>query len=230
MVVSRSIVDGHRGQLALLSEGLNCGATAVLTLPLWSKVACTEEEMNVWREEKLPSRELLVPGAGLEDGDDENGDGDDDHEQKDSSSDAGLTNSKKSVGASDGPGLCALVVDDTVVNLKIVSRLLRRMPGVERVLQATSGEDALQVLRENEGVDIIFMDVYMPGMDGPETARKIRATERTGRVPIYALTASASLGVERQCMEAGMVSVLVKPVTSTTLSAILEKTVTDRSL
>ena len=223
LVVSRSIVEGHRGQLTLLSEGLNCGATAVLKLPLWSKVECTEEEMRALQEEKLPSREL-VPGVGLDDG---NGNGNGNGGLRDSSSDAGLVGGQKS-GSWDGPGLCALVVDDTVVNLKIVSRLLGRMAGVERVLQATSGEDALQVLRENEGVDIIFMDVYMPGMDGPETARKIRAAERTAHIPIYALTASASQGVERQCLEAGMVSVLVKPVTSATLAVVIDKAIQNR--
>lgn len=103
-----------------------------------------------------------------------------------------------------------LVVDDTAENLTAMGVALE---GVScRLIMARSGEEALRELLRRE-VALIFLDVQMPQMDGFETARMIRARERTRHVPIIFLTAHAP--GDRELLEAyrlGAVDFLTKPL------------------
>ncbi len=98
-----------------------------------------------------------------------------------------------------------LVVDDNPINLKVAQALLSKL-GLE-VLTLDSGERALA----HQGpIDLVFMDLQMPGIDGFETARRLR--QNGLRVPIIALTASAQPETEGECLRSGMNGCLVKPV------------------
>ena len=103
-----------------------------------------------------------------------------------------------------------LLVDDRPANLTALEGLLEPMGF--RLLKATSGAEALRhLLRED--VAVILMDVQMPGMDGFETARHIKARERTRDIPILFLTAEA--GEIEQAMRgfsSGAVDYLAKPI------------------
>src|SRR4051812_44382929 len=103
-----------------------------------------------------------------------------------------------------------LVVDDVPQNLVAISALLAR-PGL-KVLQATSGNAALEVLLKQE-VAVALVDVQMPQMDGFELAELIRGTERTRHTPLIFLTASASDPSRTfRGYEAGAVDFLHKPI------------------
>jgi CheY-like chemotaxis protein len=121
-----------------------------------------------------------------------------------------------------GPsGLAVLVVDDNDINREVATRLLCKIGCAAE--SVAHGEAALDLLRERT-FDVVFMDVQMPGMDGYETTRRIRAAEveaRQARTPIIALTADAVEGVEENCRTAGMDSFLTKPVTRRSLAASL---------
>jgi signal transduction histidine kinase/CheY-like chemotaxis protein len=121
-----------------------------------------------------------------------------------------------------GPaGLAVLVVDDNDINREVATRLLCKIGCAAE--SVAHGEAALDLLRERT-FDVVFMDVQMPGMDGYETTRRIRAAEtdaRQTRTPIIALTADAVEGVEENCRTAGMDSFLTKPVTRRSLAASL---------
>src|SRR5215469_6107326 len=80
-----------------------------------------------------------------------------------------------------------LVVDDTPVNVKLATAVLARLP--VDVLAAPSGADALRLVGEHEFAAIL-LDVRMSGMDGYETAERIRALTSANPVPIIFLTAS----------------------------------------
>jgi signal transduction histidine kinase/CheY-like chemotaxis protein len=122
-----------------------------------------------------------------------------------------------------GTSARVLLVDDSDVNLEVVSEMLRRL-GHEVVL-ASDGEVALATLA-SQTFDIVFMDVQLPGVDGLETTRRFR--ERGGRTPIIALTAHTSARDRDRCFAAGMNSVLTKPVDATQLAAAIAS-VTHRS-
>ncbi len=113
-----------------------------------------------------------------------------------------------------------LVVDDNAVNLKVAAGLLERL-GLT-VDQAASGEAALGAL-ELARYDLVLMDLQMPGLDGAETTRRLRAREGTGRrTPVVALTASALPEELAACRAAGMDDTLTKPVQVPRLRHVIE--------
>ncbi len=112
-----------------------------------------------------------------------------------------------------------LVVDDNPINRMVAVRLLQAM-GVE-VLEASGGAEAIEAVRAFEPC-LVFMDCQMPGMDGYEATKRIRALVGA-ELPIIALTASA-LDLDRsRAMAAGMSAHLPKPVTSADLRRCLEE-------
>ncbi|SES25847.1 multi-sensor hybrid histidine kinase [Halopseudomonas bauzanensis] len=119
--------------------------------------------------------------------------------------------------------LRVLCVDDNLANLKLLEAFLADL-GVE-TLSATSGEEALELLTE-QMVDLIFMDVQMPGMDGRQTTSELRVREDIAGfdpVPIVALTAHALNSERRQLLQCGMNDYLSKPITTEQLRHSLNK-------
>jgi HAMP domain-containing protein/CheY-like chemotaxis protein/signal transduction histidine kinase len=103
-----------------------------------------------------------------------------------------------------------LLVDDDTRNIFALSSVLERR-GME-VLTATTGSEALAVLKSRSDVAIVLMDIMMPGMDGYETIHAIRVNAGFRRLPILALTAKAMKGDREKCLEAGASDYLAKPV------------------
>src|SRR5205085_7344947 len=84
-------------------------------------------------------------------------------------------------------GRTVLLVDDDARNIFALSSVLERR-GMT-VLTATTGNEAISVIRSQSDVAIVLMDIMMPGMDGYETMQVIRADPAFRRLPIIALTA-----------------------------------------
>ncbi len=111
-----------------------------------------------------------------------------------------------------------LAVEDFPANLEILSSYLE-LEGY-RVAQATSGEEAL-TLAVSLQPNLILMDVRMPGIDGLEATRRLKADPRTAEIPVVSLTAFARLSDATRCFEAGAVGYLPKPVDFSALDAML---------
>lgn len=108
-----------------------------------------------------------------------------------------------------GIDLPILIVDDNELNREVLSVILRQQ-NLE-VLTAENGEKAIALL-EVRPFALVFMDCLMDGMDGFETARKIREESRQPEVPIVGLTAGLVEDFQEKCLNAGMNDFLQKPV------------------
>lgn len=112
-----------------------------------------------------------------------------------------------------------LVVDDDATN-RLVVRLLMERRG-HAITEAESGQEALQILSATE-IDLVFMDLSMPGMDGFETTRRYRsATQLVPAVPIIALTAHNTKDDRIRSLAAGMNGLIGKPLNVTSLDYLI---------
>jgi PAS domain S-box-containing protein len=117
-----------------------------------------------------------------------------------------------------------LLVEDNQINRKLALAALAQMGCCADV--AVDGHEALAAVMEKR-YDVVLMDVQMPGMDGLEATRQIRAWEKQSGVPavrIIALTANALTGDRDICLKAGMNDYLSKPIRLEALHKALPKT------
>jgi signal transduction histidine kinase/CheY-like chemotaxis protein len=115
-----------------------------------------------------------------------------------------------------------LVVDDNCLNRKVLCMILSKI-GVGYIC-ASDGNEAIEMWRKFSDIDLIFMDCLMPGMDGYQCTKIIRAEERGGkRVPIIAITANSLKEDEEKCLEIGMDAYLTKPFQIEKVNATLKK-------
>jgi CheY-like chemotaxis protein/HPt (histidine-containing phosphotransfer) domain-containing protein len=122
------------------------------------------------------------------------------------------------------PGGRILVAEDHFVNQQLFKTILEKR-GYETIL-AGNGREAVE-MAGSQHIDLIFMDVHMPEMNGYEAARTLR--ERGFEVPIVAVTANVTRGERERCIEAGMNDYLAKPFKSHDLTPLLHRWLTARS-
>lgn len=113
-----------------------------------------------------------------------------------------------------------LVVDDNKINLDLMIKILDRL-GFETI-GALSGKQAIQEVTFGH-FDIIFMDYHMPEMDGIETTIEIKKTKKGAGIPIIALTADVQDQTKKEVREAGMETLISKPVRKADLNRILDQ-------
>ena len=126
-------------------------------------------------------------------------------------------------GPNDANATTVLVVEDDEVNQLLAMSQLNRL-GLRGVVVG-SGEAAVELFREGDAPEIVLMDFLLPGLDGIETTRRLRAleTDLGGRAVIIGVTASALASDRAAAAEAGMDDFLSKPVSLTDLSQALER-------
>ena len=103
-----------------------------------------------------------------------------------------------------------LVVEDNMKNLKLLRDVLQHFG--YRVFEAMTGEDGVRMAREITP-DLILMDLQLPGIDGAEALRRIRAEAATRSVPVVAVTAFAMPEDRQQCAStSGFTGYVEKPI------------------
>jgi CheY-like chemotaxis protein len=107
-------------------------------------------------------------------------------------------------------GRRVLIVDDDPRNLFAISSVLESQ-GME-ILIAENGQDAIDVLMNEPAIDLVLMDIMMPGMDGYSTMEVIRHQDGFADLPIIALTAKAMVGDREKAIHAGASDYVTKPV------------------
>lgn len=109
----------------------------------------------------------------------------------------------------------ALVVDDIPSNRLIAEAMLKQLGW--SVLLAADGREALRVLEANK-LDLVLLDISMPGMSGMEVCQKIRENSALVDLPVIAYTAHAQPEDRRSFIASGFNDVLIKPVSRDTLA------------
>jgi CheY-like chemotaxis protein len=102
-----------------------------------------------------------------------------------------------------------LIVDDDPSIRKLVATTLEDVAGFELV-EAADGDEALELARE-EAPAIVLLDIDMPGIDGLEACRRLRAEPQTAEATVVMLTAAADEEAERAAEEAGADLFITKP-------------------
>ncbi|HWV88614.1 MAG TPA: ATP-binding protein, partial [Burkholderiales bacterium] len=107
-------------------------------------------------------------------------------------------------------GCKVLVVDDDIRNVFAMTSALELH--AMKVMHAESGKEAIETLKREGDIDLVLMDVMMPGLDGLDTMRIVRQLDGYRELPIIAVTAKAMLGDREKCIEAGASDYIAKPV------------------
>ena len=101
-----------------------------------------------------------------------------------------------------------LSVDDEPANLKLLENIL--VPRGYEVVSVASGEDALQKIK-TQTIDLVLMDLMLPGMDGLQVSRKIKNNKKTRNIPIIMLTAHTGVESFIQSLSGEVFAHLHKP-------------------
>lgn len=101
-----------------------------------------------------------------------------------------------------------LIVDDAPENLRTLTRILRETN--YHVTTANSGEEALEIIRSNRP-DLILLDVKMPGIDGFEVCKRVKADSQTISIPIIFISALDQIEDKKKGFELGASDYILKP-------------------
>src|SRR5579862_2385996 len=118
------------------------------------------------------------------------------------------------------PSNSVLIVDDTPVNLKLVRVLLSRQ-GFE-VRTASTAEEALE-MAQSFRPRLVLADIQLPGMDGLEMTRRLKASPETQDTVVLALTAFAMKGDEEKAFAAGCDGYITKPIDTRTFPTLIRQ-------
>lgn len=103
-----------------------------------------------------------------------------------------------------------LAVDDDMINLKLLKTILMKAPNVGTVVEAKNGADAIGVLKTQDDIDIILLDIIMPVMGGIEMLKVIRSDDSLRQLPVIILTTDETKKTE--ALECGANGFLMKPI------------------
>ena len=101
-----------------------------------------------------------------------------------------------------------LIVDDDPTNIHLLRHMLRKH---YKVKAATSGQKGLEIARTEPRPDIILLDIMMPGIDGYEVCRQLKADSGTTQIPVIFITGKSEIEDEQQGFEIGAVDYIIKP-------------------
>ena len=115
-----------------------------------------------------------------------------------------------------------LVVDDEPANLQLIRLLVEELELPVRVATAGNALDAIALARAL-GPSLVLMDLKMPGVDGWEATRRLKADPATASIPVIAVTAQAMVGDRERALAAGCDGYVTKPLDLRAFSALLKE-------
>ncbi len=112
-----------------------------------------------------------------------------------------------------------LIIDDNPDVINLVSGLLKNS---YKVKAATSGEKGLTIAKNDSAIDLILLDIMMPGLSGFEICEQLKADVNTADIPVIFITAMSNLDDELQGLKLGAVDYIFKPISPALLLARVE--------
>jgi len=119
-------------------------------------------------------------------------------------------------------GATLLIVDDEPVNIELINLLVEELELPVRIATAENGHEAIALARELTP-SLVLMDLKMPGLDGWEATRQLKADPETAGIPIIAVTAQAMVGDRERAIEAGCDGYVTKPIDVQAFSSLLRE-------
>jgi CheY-like chemotaxis protein len=116
-------------------------------------------------------------------------------------------------------GLKILIAEDDVVSRQFLSILMKDFGN--EILEVQTGNEAIELCRQNKDIDLILMDIQMPGLNGYEATRRIK--EFNKEVIIIAQTAFGLTSNREKAIEAGCNDYISKPINKTKLKTLIQK-------
>ena len=113
-----------------------------------------------------------------------------------------------------------LVVDDEPQNIMVMRETLKM---TYTVIAATDGERALALAQSASPPDLIMLDIMMPGIDGFEVLRRLRADVRTAGLPVVLVTAKGEVGDKMTGYELGSLDYITKPIDSPLVLSVVRR-------
>ena len=106
--------------------------------------------------------------------------------------------------------LTILTVDDDIINLTLVEKILNKVSSIDAVYSAKNGAEAITILKTRDDIDVILLDLLMPVMGGIETIKVLRADASMRQIPIIVLTTDETKKAE--ALQSGANLFMVKPM------------------
>ena len=117
-----------------------------------------------------------------------------------------------------------LVVDDDMINRKLMAAMLKKNPKVGEIIEANDGQEAIQKMRETGDVGLVLLDIIMPVMGGIEVLQIIHSDPALKKIPVIVLTTDESK--KSEALNNGANDFIAKPVRETELTQKIDRLIT----
>jgi len=106
--------------------------------------------------------------------------------------------------------LKVLVVDDDMINRKLLVAMLKKHPNIGELIEASNGQETITLLRDLDDIDLVLLDIIMPIMDGIAVLQIMNADPKLQNIPVIVLTTDETKKTE--ALNSGANDFITKPV------------------
>ena len=117
--------------------------------------------------------------------------------------------------------LKVLVVDDDMINRKLLGAMLKKHPNIGEIVEASDGQEAVTLLRDLGDIDMVLLDIIMPIMDGIAVLQIMNADPKLQNIPVIVLTTDESKKTE--ALNSGANDFIAKPVRENDIMSKIER-------
>ena len=114
-----------------------------------------------------------------------------------------------------------LVVDDDMINRKLLTAMLRKYPNIGDIIEASDGQEAITLLRDLDDIDVVLLDIIMPIMDGIAVLQIMNSDPKLQNIPVIVLTTDESKKTE--ALNSGANDFIAKPVRESDIVSKIER-------